>query len=106
MHHASASSHPSVPLTFSLPSALTIKTVEALAAELKTAAAEQGALTLDASAVALVTTPGVQLLLSLAKQYSGADSAVHLINPPSPLAQAFTQLGLFSLLSSWGESHD
>jgi anti-anti-sigma regulatory factor len=100
MNAAAASE--SVSAEFALPTVMTIETAEDLLATLKERAT--GALTLDASATETLTTPGVQLLISLAKKLEAAGGKLLITGEKPAFAQVFEQLGLASHLTSWRTS--
>lgn len=84
-----------------LPAALTIATVETLAAEFGKAVSTPPCMTLDASLVETLTTPGVQLLLSLAKSLSHQGIQLRIANARPLMAETFTQLGLTTEFTAW-----
>ncbi len=84
-----------------LPSAMTIATVETLATQLNDLPANSQLVTLDASGTEIITTPGVQLLLSLHKTLTARGSALTVTNASDALAASFEQLGLKSQFSVW-----
>lgn len=81
------------PQAYALPEALTIDTVESLSKEF-TALDMTGAVVLDASKLEIITTPGVQLLLSLQKSCAEAGGSLNLSAPHELLTQHFAALGL------------
>lgn len=78
--------------SFVLPAVMTIETVAALAEELKQLPA--GVVTLDGSKTEILTTPGVQLLLSLQKNLSDAGGKLVLTQSQPIFTSAFAALGL------------
>lgn len=83
-----------------LPAALTIDTVEAYASEiLPQLTPTTTHVALDAAGLELITTPGMQLLLSLHKtlQAQGAQLVLH--QPGEAVSAAFTHLGCLNLLA-------
>ncbi len=84
---------------FALPASLTIETVEDVLAALKERAGNR--LTLDASATESLSTPGAQLLLSLAKRLTANGGALTITGEKPAFSQAFEQLGLASHFAAW-----
>lgn len=85
---------------FALPSAMTIETIEALAAECKQwPLADKSQLTLDASAVEAITTPGIQLILSLEKTLAARGGAFRITGAKEHFLRAFKDAGLDSVVS-------
>jgi anti-anti-sigma regulatory factor len=85
-----------------LPPEFTIYTAaETRAAWLAALAAPgEGALAVQASAVAEVDAAGVQLLASLARTLEAQQRTLQLVEPSAALASACERLGLSALLSS------
>ncbi len=82
-------------MDFTLPSSVTIENVQEIADRLKALTAGSGkTLTLDASAVEFITTPGIQLLLSTQKNLQAAGGALAVANPSGVFKQAVAMLGL------------
>ena len=78
---------------------MTIENAEALAAELKQLPlAEKATLTLDASQVETITTPGLQLIVSLGKTLDVQGGTLIISGPKDSFARAFRDTGLESLL--------
>ena len=91
---------------FTLPSAMTIDSIEALCAQLKQLECTPPRLTLDAASTEIITTPGVQLLLALAKTLAtrGIDLAV--TGPRPSFTRTFDQLGLSAQFTQWEVTND
>ena len=89
---------------FSLPAAMTIDTVEALATELKQLDLKPLALVLDASHTEIITTPGIQLLLALSKMLESRGIALGVHEPKAMFVQTFEQIGLATQFSQWEAS--
>ena len=86
-------------LAFTLPPIMTVETAESFAAELKQLPlAEKTQLTLDAAQVETITTPGLQLIVSLAKTLEAQSGTLTIINPRESFQHAFTDSGLENLL--------
>jgi anti-anti-sigma regulatory factor len=86
---------------FTLPASMTIETAEALAAELKQLPLEgKTHLTLDASHVEHITTPGLQLIISLDKTLSAQGGMLTINGRRDPFIRAFKDTGLESVLST------
>ena len=86
-------------ISFILPPLMTIETAEALAAELKQLLlAEKTCLTLDASHVENITTPGLQLILSLEKTLSDQGGTLTINGKRDSFMHAFSDVGLASVL--------
>lgn len=86
-------------LSLTLPPTMTIETAETFAAELKQLPlAEKTQLTLDAACVETITTPGLQLVVSLAKTLEAQSGKLTIINPRESFKHAFSDSGLESLL--------
>jgi len=68
--------------------------------ELAPALARGAAVRLDASRVAQISTPAVQLLLSAARSFDAAGVALTYADPSDALIDAFSDLGLFAHLSA------
>lgn len=82
-----------------LPSQCTIETIETVAESFREQAISGSArLTVDASAVEYVSTPGVQLLASLHKTQSAAGGQLVIEGAGSALRNAVTTLGLTDIL--------
>ena len=83
-----------------LPSALTIESIESLAAEFKQwPFQEKSHLTLDASQVDQVTTPGLQLIVSIEKTLAAQGGSLIIHAPKEPFVRAFNDAGLQSILN-------
>ncbi len=88
--------------TYNLPAELTIENIEALSNDLKKLATDNGiALTLDASQTETITTPGVQLLLSLDKLLSSNGGKLIIYQSKGVLNDTFSLLGLNEQLAKW-----
>lgn len=85
--------------SIALPAVLTIEAVEILAAEFKQLVLENDThLQLDASAVERVTTPGIQLIVSLEKTVTDAGGILDIIGGKEEFNNAFADVGLASLI--------
>jgi len=88
--------------TMELPSSVTMDVVEELFAEMKQLKLDSfESFTLDASKVTTITTPGVQLIVSLDRSLKEQNVKLSLINPTENFSQTFQLLGLGSTLSGW-----
>lgn len=89
-----------MPHLIALPAAVTIETVQTLADELK--ATPPGAvLSLDAAVTEILTTPGMQLLLTLEKNLASTGGRFSLINVRDAVAANFRTLGLTEKFAEW-----
>lgn len=89
---------------FVLPETMTIDTVEGVLIKLnRLSLREPNPFTVDASATALITTPGVQLLISLAKTLEQAGNSLQVHNIQNSFTESFQTLGLSQQLESWSK---
>ena len=87
-------------LNFALPAAITIETVEALAADLKQLSfTEKAVITLDASQTENITTPGIQLIVSVEKIMETLGGGVKISNARPAVIKTFQTIGLERLLA-------
>lgn len=85
--------------SFTLPATITIESIEALAAEFKQwPFAEKTHLTLDASQVENITTPGLQLIVALEKTLSSQGGVLTVASMKESFINAFKDAGLASVL--------
>lgn len=86
-----------------LPATLTIDTVETVTAELadKVKGEAGQVLVLDASALESITTPGVQLLISVHKTLSDAGGQLKVTGGDELLQAVCSQIGLGPLYAMW-----
>lgn len=90
----------SAPAMLALPQALTIATAEGFRQQLRSALAQNRPVTLDAAAVENITTPCIQLLLSLANGMNKeGGTSIRLANASAAVREAFTTLGLKETLA-------
>jgi len=94
------SNAPEPPETIALPIVFEGDAVMRVRDDLARVLAGGGAARLDASAVAQISTPAVQLLLSAARSFDLADVALTYADPSEPLIDAFSDLGLFAHLAA------
>ena len=85
-------------VTYDLGGDLTIRSVQAHREGLKPLLADQGAVTLEATAVEHVDTAGLQLVAAFIVQVLGAGRELRWNQPASPLTEAAARLGLTSAL--------
>lgn len=86
-------------ISFTLPSVMTIETVESIAAELKQLPlAEKTGLTLDAALVESITTPGLQLIVSLERTLAAQGGTFAIHGQREGFARTFRDAGLEELL--------
>jgi len=91
---------------YRLPAVLTIETIEAQPDQMIAAIKDQPmGLTLDASQVAVLTTPGAQLLLSLAASQARHGGTLAIAHPTQIFTDALTDLGLGAWLAERKVSH-
>jgi anti-anti-sigma regulatory factor len=96
---SSASGEPNLVAAFALPAIMTIETAETLAIEFKQLIFERDAsLTLDASHVENITTPGMQLIASLKKSITAQGGTLIINGTRTPFVHALTDAGLKNLL--------
>ncbi len=87
-------------LTFELPPVMTIEAAESLAAELKQLPlTENTTLHLDASRVEHITTPCLQLIVSLGKTLAIQGGSLTIQGQKDSFTRAFRDTGLESLLT-------
>jgi len=91
-------------LIFSFPASATIQNIEELIESVKKLMTPGKNVIVDAAHTEVITTPGVQLLLSLARTLEQNGGALGLINPKETFTQTFDALGLKSRLTEWEES--
>lgn len=98
-HDTSSSSEEQQSISFTLPPVMNIETAEALAAEFKQLPlAEKSSLTLDASQVETITTPGLQLIVSLEKTLVAQSGTLVINGKRDSFVHAFRDAGLESVL--------
>ena len=86
-------------LGFMLPVEMTIETVEAVVADLKPLlCGEEAGLTLDASQVEVITTPGLQLIVALEKTIAARGGKLVVNGKQDGFTRAFAEAGLDGLL--------
>jgi anti-anti-sigma regulatory factor len=86
-------------LSFTLPAIMTIETVEPLAVEFKQLPlTDKNSLVLDAAQVENITTPALQLIVSLEKTLATQGNTLIIANPRDALIQACRDLGFEQLL--------
>ena len=84
-----------------LPPAMTIETIESVAAEYKQFPLhEKLQLRVDASQLETISTPGIQLLLSLEKSVSMAGGHMVIENCAASVRPSFATLGVLHLLAA------
>lgn len=86
---------------FVLPEDMTIQTVEELVVELRELSPAGGVLLLDAGRVENITTPGIQLLLSLEETLNVSGDSLRLINTHEGQDDPFIALGLGGKWQEW-----
>ncbi len=85
-----------------LPAKMDIATTSACKTLLQEALSQgQDTVVLDGSAVERVTTPGMQMLLSLARAAEDSQKKVQLMEPSAALCEALTDIGLGSMMEEW-----
>lgn len=92
-------------LTVVLPSALTIDTVEQFVSELSDTLTHQPRVIADASGLSLLTTPGLQALLSLHHTLQLEGGALAMTHCSPDIMRVFAQAGLHDLAVQWTENH-
>ncbi|NDF11995.1 MAG: STAS domain-containing protein [Proteobacteria bacterium] len=84
-----------------LPAQLDIRAVESFYEEIKKLSERTTHITLDASKVERLTTPCVQIILSLAKYLTASGGALKITSPTVVFSLAFTDLGFSRNLKEW-----
>lgn len=85
---------------FMLPNDLSIETVDGLHAEFKTLlSSENPNVLLNAAQVENITTPGVQLLVSLQKSLIAQERSLTIMNPSDTFISSCKALDLYTLLT-------
>lgn len=84
---------------FALPPNMNIENIEAIANQLKNLVANKANITLDASNVENITTPGVQLVIALEKSLSAMGKFLTVMGGGEHFTAAFKDIGLESLIS-------
>lgn len=90
---------------FTLPSSITIETIETLLGDLNKLSLSGNGLTVDAAQVEIITTPGVQVMLALGKSFAHLGGKLTISQPSSAFTQAFTALGLGVQLTEWSNGN-
>lgn len=94
---------PSAAPVFVLPEALTIENVAEVAAGIRALQPGKGmVLTIDAAQTDIITTPGVQLLLSLSSAMQGQGGKLLIVRPRESFVLACNALGVASQLAMGG----
>lgn len=88
-----------------LPASLDFADTEALLPTLREAAAGTTVCVLECGAAERISTPAVQMLLSLEKTLRQQNGALTLRAPSPALARAFADLGLGENLNRWSKEH-
>jgi anti-anti-sigma regulatory factor len=89
-------------LQFALPAIVTLEIVETLSNDFKRLISTPGAaVLLDASKVDIITTPGMQLILSLDKSLELTGGRLEIVNPSEFFVQITKALGLIAQLAKW-----
>jgi len=91
-------------LTVALPPTLTIDTVELFVTELSEKLASQPQVIADASGLTLITTPGLQALLSLHQTLQLDGSSLTVTHMSPEIVQVFAQAGLQAVAKQWTET--
>lgn len=85
---------------FMLPNDLSIETVDGLCAEFKTLLlSDNPTVLLNAAQVENITTPGVQLLVSLQKSLIAQERRLTIMNPSDTFTSSCKALDLYTLLT-------
>jgi anti-anti-sigma regulatory factor len=85
---------------FSLYPVMNIETADALAVEIKQISlTEKSSFTLDASRVETLTTPGIQIIVSLEKALAAQGGTLRIIGRKDHFNQSFRDAGLERLLA-------
>ncbi|MEQ1789256.1 MAG: STAS domain-containing protein [Rickettsiales bacterium] len=92
--------NPAESLIFKLPPVMTIETIENLVSEIKQLPlSDKTSLTLDASNVENISTPGLQLIISLEKTFAARNGALIINGQKDFFLRALEDVGLDSLLN-------
>lgn len=87
--------------SFVLPIEMTIDVIESVAAEMKQLSlSEKSSLLLDGKQLENITTPGLQLIVSLEKTLTGQGGSLTLKNLKKPIIQIFKDSGLENMLGT------
>lgn len=85
-----------------LPSALTLENVEDFYTQLRKVEIKNGmTFELNAQNLSSITTPGMQVIISLARTVAQAEGKIHISWPTPSLKEAFKILGLDSEYEAW-----
>jgi len=84
-----------------LEARLDVSAAEALHAELLDKRNDTGGLTVNASAVTMIDTPAIQVLLAAAKDLEGQGEAFHLKDSSEEIGEAMALLGLSNEFEQW-----
>lgn len=90
---------------YALPASFTIDNAETVSNELVRLLQAGTVSTLDASKVEILTTPGIQLLVSLAQTLTQRGEALTVLHPSAAFAEAFKAAGLETYLTNHEEKH-
>ncbi len=86
----------------SLPSMLTMENVEEFFLEARKINLSEGVhVQIDASALGSITTPGLQVLLALARSVAQANGQFQILSAPAALNDACRVMGLDSEYDTW-----
>ena len=89
----------------SLPSSLTIENVRRVSEGIKAQGLKPGdTLEIDAALTEAITTPGMQLLLSLERTVAPAGGKLAILRAKTAFTNAFRLAGLEQQLTKWGKS--
>lgn len=87
---------------FTLPSTISIDNIESLTRDILALNIENGdRLTLNASLVEVITSPGVQLLIALDKTLTNKCGKLIVSQPKDAMMATFKSLGLENYLTKW-----
>ena len=89
-----------------LPSRLDVPAAEALLAELLERRGTQENLVIDGSAVGMIDTPAIQILLSAAADQKAREADFSVINPSDAITEAMSLMGLAEELETWRGSDE
>jgi len=93
--------------SFQLPTTLVIGNIEEIFVQFKQIDFKNSVpFSLDASQVKSITTPGVQLILSLERTLKEHNSNFLLVNASENFKESFRTLGLGNKLESWSAGND
>ena len=97
---------PAENVSYTLPAAITIETIESVASGIHALSLSPAShLTLNAADTETLTTPGAQLLLALDKTLSQGGGRLFLLHAKEPVKETLRTLGLEAQLTTWSNGN-